>query len=497
MKRRIGCMLLAVCLLCACGTEVQAAASDTGFSDVEATAWYADAAVYCRDNGLMNGTSDATFSPDQATSRAMLVTILYRQAGSPTVSEAPPFSDTPADAWYAAALSWAAENGVIGGYADGRFGPSDPVTRQQMAAILWRYAGSPAAGSGESFADQSAISPYAVSAVAWAEAEGIIRGSAGNRFDPHGSATRAQTAAILHRWQSGGAPEATDTAGDAGNTLVVYFSRTGNTADVAETVAELTGGRLFELVPETPYPDDYNACLEQARQELRDDTRPALVNDVGDLDQYDRIYLGFPIWHGNTPMAIRTFLEAHDFSRKTIAPFATSGSSGISAAVAAIRALCPEAEVTEGLSITSVTLDQTDELAANWVNGLPAEEREGAGTPGLAIQIQIGEQTFTAALLDNPAARALADRLPITVHMSEMNGNELYSFLPERLPEDSRRPGSIQAGDLMLYGSDCLVLFYEGFSSDYSYTPLGSIDDPAGLAAAIKRNGVEVTFRRN
>lgn len=111
------------------------------------------------------------------------------------------------------------------------------------------------------------------------------------------------------------------------------------------------------------------------------------------------------------------------------------------------------------------------------------------------MQIEVGGQTFTATLLDNPTTRALLERLPMTVSMEELNGNEKYYYLPSPLPTNSERPGNIHAGDLMLYGSDCLVLFYESFSSGYSYTRLGSIDNPAGLADALGTGNAEVRFQ--
>lgn len=113
------------------------------------------------------------------------------------------------------------------------------------------------------------------------------------------------------------------------------------------------------------------------------------------------------------------------------------------------------------------------------------------------LKIEAGGQVFTATLLDNPTTRALLNRLPMTVSMGELNGNEKYCYMPDSLPTDSHRPGNIHAGDLMLYGSDCLVLFYESFSSGYSYTRLGSIDNPSGLAAALGRGSVDVTFQVN
>ena len=113
------------------------------------------------------------------------------------------------------------------------------------------------------------------------------------------------------------------------------------------------------------------------------------------------------------------------------------------------------------------------------------------------IKIEAGGQTFTATLLDNPTTRALLERLPMTVSMGELNGNEKYYYLPESLPTNSQRPGNIRAGDLMLYGSDGLVLFYESFSSGYSYTRLGNIDDLSNLVVALGRGNVDVTFKAN
>ena len=147
-----------------------AAVDDTGFSDVASNAWYAEAVEYVHGNGLMSGTSATTFSPETNTSRAMLATILYRSSGSPAVTEAVDFTDVSTDAYYADAVAWASANGIISGYGNGLFGPNDPITREQIAAILWRYAGSPSAETGADFADESSISSYAATAVDWARA---------------------------------------------------------------------------------------------------------------------------------------------------------------------------------------------------------------------------------------------------------------------------------------------------------------------------------------
>ncbi len=110
------------------------------------------------------------------------------------------------------------------------------------------------------------------------------------------------------------------------------------------------------------------------------------------------------------------------------------------------------------------------------------------------LTVTVNGTAFSATLEDNDAARELAGRLPLTLDMSELNGNEKYAYLDERLPTAASRPGKIDAGDIMLFGSDCLVLFYESFPTGYSYTRLGRLDDPAGLARAAGRGSAAVTW---
>lgn len=112
----------------------------------------------------------------------------------------------------------------------------------------------------------------------------------------------------------------------------------------------------------------------------------------------------------------------------------------------------------------------------------------------LNITITVNGRAFSATLYDNETARAFKERLPLTLDMSELNGNEKYCYLPDSLPRNSSRPSAINAGDIMLYGGDCLVIFYESFSTSYSYTPIGKIDDPDGLSAALGSGSVRVAF---
>ena len=171
------------------------------FTDVPADAWYTEAALWAWREGLMVGTTKTTFSPDVATTRGMVVTILWRQAGAPVADYALDFTDVASDAYYAEAVRWAVSQGVAAGYGNGLFGPDDPITREQFAAILYRYAGSPAIPERVlDFIDAEQISPYAEDTLRWAVSEGLISGKGGGILDPQGEASRAQTAAMLMRY---------------------------------------------------------------------------------------------------------------------------------------------------------------------------------------------------------------------------------------------------------------------------------------------------------
>ena len=177
--------------------------TSAGYSDVADSAWYADAVNYVTEKGMMNGTGNETFSPNGETTRAMVVTILYRLEGSPEVGESS-YHDVQKTAWYAKAVAWAEENGIVNGTGSGTFSPEQPVTRQQLAAILYRYAqykGFDVSQVGDlsGYSDQGKIQSYARDAMQWACGAKLIQGVDGSTLSPAGTATRAQVAAILQR----------------------------------------------------------------------------------------------------------------------------------------------------------------------------------------------------------------------------------------------------------------------------------------------------------
>ena len=350
-----------------------AAGEDTGFSDVAVDAWYTDAVAYVRDNGLMGGTSDTTFEPEGTMTRSMLSATLYRLAGSPAVTGEDAFSDTEEGVWYTDAVLWASQQGLVGGYGNGLFGTNDPVTREQIAVLLWRYAGSPAAEAGADFADEGTISDYAAQAVDWARASGVVSGAEGNRFLPQSNATRAQVAAILRNYLTMAASEEPEPPEEGSRVLVAYFSATGNTERVAGYIAEATGGDLFELTPSDPYTDeDLNWTDENSRvvyeYENPDARDTELVTYTPEnWADYDVMFIGYPIWWYDAAWPVEGFVEENDFTGKTVIPFCTSSSSGLGESGARLAELAGTGTWLEGQRFRS---SASQEDVAAWVDSL-------------------------------------------------------------------------------------------------------------------------------
>lgn len=174
------------------------------FSDVDITQWYHEDLDYVLEKGMMNGTGDTTFAPNGTITRAMIVTILHRLEGTPD-SDSSSFTDVEAGSWYEAAVNWAASEGIVKGMSETSFAPNDPITREQFAAILYRYAEKKGYDVSKQadlskYQDAGSVSEYAKQAMGWANDAGLINGVTETTLQPKGNATRAQAAAILHRF---------------------------------------------------------------------------------------------------------------------------------------------------------------------------------------------------------------------------------------------------------------------------------------------------------
>jgi len=246
------------------------------FTDVADTAWYADAVQYVYENGLMTGVSESEFAPDGTATRGQIVTILWRLAGSPVVNYAMRYADADEGAWYGEAVRWAASTGVVTGYSESSFGPNDAITREQLAAILYRYVKT----QGQGFTgmwyfplrydDAVSISSWADEAMHWCVMKGLLNGTSETTLSPQLTATRAQLAAILQRFcelpKDTASKSAAQTAYDRASTYLtaaVSAPRYGSLGGEWTVLALARGGADTE----TAYFTDYYAALEQTVRE--------------------------------------------------------------------------------------------------------------------------------------------------------------------------------------------------------------------------------------
>ena len=267
---------------------------------------------------------------------AIFIVVAMLIISAQAVSVAGIFDDVADDAWYADTVGYVSENSLMNGTSETTFEPDGQMTRAMLVTVLWRYAGSPTAEV-DHFADKNEIPDYASEAVDWARANRIVNGRDGNRFDPNGNITRAEVATVLRNYLTleENAPDEPEVPTDGKKTLVVYFSASGSTRRVAEAIAEAADADIFELVPTVPYTSaDLNWTTAGSRvnrehddESLRDIELESTT--VDNWDDYDTVFIGYPIWWGIAAWSVDGFVKANDFTGKTVIPFCTSASSGI------------------------------------------------------------------------------------------------------------------------------------------------------------------------
>ena len=162
----------------------------------------------------------------------------------------------------------------------------------------------------------------------------------------------------------------TSTTEDPSSVLIAYFSWSGNTEQVARIIQQETSGDLFEITPATAYTDDYNELLDIAQQEQSDNARPELAGQVENWEQYDTIFIGYPNWWNDAPMAVYTFLESYDWDGKTLIPFNTSASGGFGRSLSGLEGSAAGASILDGLSFTERTLGDAQSEVTAWLDGL-------------------------------------------------------------------------------------------------------------------------------
>lgn len=268
--------------------------------------------------------------------------------------------------------------------------------------------------------------------------------------------------------------EKQETQNSTSKSLVVYFSATGNTKSLAEKIAEESGSDIFEIVPEEPYTSadlNYSNSDCRANKEQNDtSSRPAISSKLDNIDDYDTIFIGYPIWWGTMPKIINTFLDTYDLSGKTIMPFCTSGSSGISTSVSAIRNICTNSTVTDGFRGTSST---TDTQIRTWLNNNNFSE-----AIHMRMKLTANGKEIIIKLNNNETAKDLAATLPCELDFSDFGGSEKIAYPTKTLNTVGTSSGTQpNAGDLTLYKPwGNLALFYKDYSYSSDLIPFGSIE---------------------
>lgn len=290
---------------------------------------------------------------------------------------------------------------------------------------------------------------------------------------------------------------------ESGSCIVLYCSRTGNTERMAQTISTALGCDMIEVVPETPYEDDYNAMLDRAGAELaaiEQGDYPAVATSVENFDTYDIVFVGYPIWYGHMATPMQAFLHEHAdlLAGKRIALFASSGSSGIGTSERDAASLVPDAVFTESLLLTSSSLNSMESLVPVWLDEVQISDNQtNADMENNKIRLTVeGGRTFTATLVDNTSAQALVEQLAkgdITVDMEDYAGMEKVGTLGISLPRNDR-PTTTGPGDLILYQGHNFVIYYD--TNSWNFTRLGKIDNVSQteLKAALGEGDVRVTL---
>jgi len=274
--------------------------------------------------------------------------------------------------------------------------------------------------------------------------------------------------------------------GGNGRYLVLYCSRTGNTEQMARTIQSTLDCDMMEVVPETPYEDDYNAMLDRAQAELDaigQGNYPAITTSVESFEEYDIVFIGYPIWYSHMATPMQTFLHNHAdlLAGKRIALFASSGSSGIDTSERDAATLVPDAVFEESLLLTSSTLGNMATRIPQWLESLGAsrEEPDTPNVTSLNINIIVGDQTITATLKDNGAARDFFSRLPLEVTLEDYNSGVEKIFYPdpELSLDDTPRGCDPVPGDITIYEPwGNIAIFCQDWSASSSLIKIGHID---------------------
>ena len=290
-----------------------------------------------------------------------------------------------------------------------------------------------------------------------------------------------------------------DAVSSASLTVNEDGSTLGNTEQIAGWIAEMTGGDLFLIQTEYTYPVDYDQTVEVGEGQDIDGYHPSLISHLEQVEQYDTVYLVYPIWHYTLSVPTAAFLDEYDFSGKTIYAFAANAGSRFADSIEKIQAAEPEATVIEGISVSQREMDGAKDAVSAKIQELMEEvpsmgETSEKEQTAMKMNVQVGTYTFTATLEDNDAVRELTEMMqagPVTINMSDYSGFEKVGPLGKSLTTSNSQTVTT-AGDIVLYNGNNIVMFYG--SNSWSYTRIGKIDDLTDWTAALGSGDITAIF---
>ena len=276
----------------------------------------------------------------------------------------------------------------------------------------------------------------------------------------------------------------------------------GNAAKLASWIQQEVGGDLHSIVVEEPYSSDYDECLDRAADEKAENARPALASHVDNMEDYDIVFLGFPNWWYTLPMPVLTFVEEYDWSGKTVVPFVTHGTGGLSSTIRDLTAALPEdVTILEPIGVYRPEVDASQSAVQEWIAGLDLELPQGGNGQTQKEETNTMESTrrirfsldddseIIVRLNDNPAAEALYEMLPLELSFEDFNSTEKIAYLTEEIPSDgSPDQCDPDVGSLCYYipwGNLCF--FYRDFRPSSALIPLGQVESGAGLLEGLDR----------
>lgn len=285
------------------------------------------------------------------------------------------------------------------------------------------------------------------------------------------------------------------------NSLIIYYSLSGNTRMVANILHGLAGGDILEIKTIQPYPDDFHAVVEQAREERRINFLPPIQPIGINLQQYDTVYLGFPIWGNTIPQPVATFLSQNNLAGKTIIPFCTHDGYGVGRSFQVVAEYCPNARLRAGFDMVGADARNAQSLLVNWLNGLGIEVSSDATAASMSVEtpitLTIGSTELTGVLNAGPTAREFRKLLPITISMVQYGGREYYGGIDEELAASEEGRLRFDDGDITYCPQNNTIAIFYSQTDRPNLTmrviPLGKVTSDLSIFKTTRRT-TDITF---